>query len=328
MAGAISVVIAARNAGRTLASTLDSLRAQSSSAAEVIVVDDGSSDGTGGIAHAAGAHVIRTGGIGLPAARNLGARQASSPLLAFVDGDDLFTPDHLDVHASCLMARGADAVATDAWYWVQGRVTPFSHFECSRPSDPLRVADLLRGNPLLSSCVIKAEALQAVGGYDEELPALEDYDLWLRLTEAGFMVRPAPRPTMYYRREAGMSADAAAMYHFLEQVLAKWKTKDGGAAMAVEVERHAAVGAGNWSLLGGDHRKAREHWRRAREMGDRRLTLMALLAGASIAPPVVRWVLERRLTVDGRPLPLEVVRWWRTTGHTDAVLARPDREQS
>jgi hypothetical protein len=321
----VSVLLAARDAAATLGDTLDSLARQSRPADEVVVVDDGSRDGTGDLARAAGARVVRTSGVGLAAARNAGLAAVTGDLVAVVDGDDLFTADHLRLLLDQLAAGGADAVGVDAWYWVAGRVTPFSHFSCSRPPARLDDVALLAGNPLLSTCLVRRAALEAVDGYDADLPALEDYDLWLRLVEHGASVVPAARPTMYYRREGGMTADAGAMYRSLAEVLERRRRRTGADEDA-PVERHALVGSGNWALLSGDARTAREHWRRARSLGDRRPALAALLGGAAVAPPLVRSLLARRLTVDGRPLPVEVVRWWRRTGRTQAPVRRPDLE--
>lgn len=325
MAEQISVVVPARNASETLGSTLDSLLTQTLQPAEIIVVDDGSTDDTSTIAERFGASVVRTPGVGLPAARNAGVARAAAAWVAFVDADDVFTADHLEIASSTMELRNADAVATDAWYWVQRRVTPFSHFSISRPGDPLTIDDLARGNPLLATCLVKRPWLERVGGYDESLPALEDYDLWIRLVQKGAEVVPATRPTMYYRREAGMSGDAVAMYASMEAVVAK--ARKAGLLLPA-ASRHASIGAGNWAMLAGDGPAARAHWRRARALGDRRLSTMLTIGASLVAPGVVRLLLKRRLTVDGRPLPLDVVRWWNTSGRSQPPVERPDRNES
>jgi len=132
---------------------------------------------------------------------------------------------------------------------------------------------------------------------------------------------------MYYRREAGMSSNASAMYDSLERVLAKRRSRADAVEAATEIERHAAVGAGNWAMLDGDRAGALRQWRRAAQLGDARPSLTALRWTATVAPMLARGVLERRLTVDGRPLPSQVVRWWRSGGRRDQPRARPDQDQ-
>jgi len=88
----ISVVIPAYNAAPHLGATLASVAAQLEAPAEVIVVDDGSTDATAAIAAAAGARVIRQRNAGVSAARNTGVRAASSEWIAFLDADDRWLP--------------------------------------------------------------------------------------------------------------------------------------------------------------------------------------------------------------------------------------------
>ena len=101
MRARFSVIIPAYNAAATVSRAIDSVRAQSSPAHEIIVVDDGSSDETALVA--GGYHdavkVIRQVNCGVAAARNAGARAASGDWLAFLDADDWYSPDRLKLHA-------------------------------------------------------------------------------------------------------------------------------------------------------------------------------------------------------------------------------------
>ncbi len=83
----------ARNAERTLADALASIRAQTVAVAEIVVVDDGSSDATAAIARAAGATVVEGPRMGPGAARNAGIRAAAQPWIAFLDADDRWDPE-------------------------------------------------------------------------------------------------------------------------------------------------------------------------------------------------------------------------------------------
>jgi hypothetical protein len=321
----VTVLIAARNAAATLPATLDSLSRQTSPPTEVLVVDDGSTDETGPVAAAAGARVISSPPVGLAAARNLGLAEVATEVVAVVDADDLFSPGHLADGIEAMRSTSADVVAVDAWYWVQGRVAPFTHFDCSRPPAVLTQEALLTGNPLLSTCFVRTEVLRAVGGYDASLAALEDYDLWLRFVERGFRVVPAPHATMWYRREGGMTADASGMYDALENVLTARRVRLGLATETPPpVAVHAAVGAGNWALLAGDPAGARTQWARARAQGDARVSLRLLSIGASVAPRPTAALLRRRLTAAGQPQPAQVAAWWRRDGSRQPAVPRPD----
>ena len=99
-----SVIVPAYNAAATLARAIDSIRAQSCPAHEIIVVDDGSTDTTATVARRYGDAIclLRQPNTGVAAARNAGARVATGDWLAFLDADDWYAPDRLRLHAEWL----------------------------------------------------------------------------------------------------------------------------------------------------------------------------------------------------------------------------------
>src|SRR5215469_3467519 len=92
-----SVIIPVYNCERFIGAALDSIFAQSRRPAQVIVVDDGSADSSSAIAQERGAIVIRQANAGVSAARNVGMRAASQPWLAFLDADDTWMPNKLEL---------------------------------------------------------------------------------------------------------------------------------------------------------------------------------------------------------------------------------------
>lgn len=107
----LSVVIPVRNGGRFLAEAVASVRAQGEAGVEIVVVDDGSTDDTPAVSAALpGVRLIRQAPAGAGAARNRGAEAATGEWLAFLDADDLWTPDKLAVQWRWLEAHPATDV--------------------------------------------------------------------------------------------------------------------------------------------------------------------------------------------------------------------------
>lgn len=212
-APAFSVVMAAYNSALTIGEAIVSVRCQTRSDWELIVVDDGSRDETAAVAEAFAdrrVRVVRTSGNrGPAAARNRGISLAQAPLVCTLDSDDLWLPHYLETMAKTLDSNPAAAVAcTDAWVLDQttGRVRKKSAMALLDPPDPLPgdtetfLAELLQRNFIYNSVAARRESLRAVGGYDERLWIGEDWELWLRLAAAGFRFVRVPQLLAVYRQ--------------------------------------------------------------------------------------------------------------------------------
>ncbi len=180
-----SVVIPAFNSERYLGAALASVARQSVAPSQVIVVDDGSTDGTSSIARLAGATLLSfPASRGPSAARNLAVSQSSASLLAFLDADDEWRPDH----AAQLLGAFADSSVVFAGSRVEkfgAESGTVGHDFATDGSTDLR--DLLvTENPVIQSAVmLRRDAFVAAGGYDEAIRLSEDYDLWTRVAEVG-----------------------------------------------------------------------------------------------------------------------------------------------
>lgn len=207
--------MAAYNSAPTIGEAIASVRRQTRPDWELIVVDDGSGDGTADVAEAFAdprVRVVRTpGNRGPAAARNRGISLAQAPLVCTLDSDDLWLPHYLETMANALDSDPTAAVAcTDAWVLDQttGRVRKKSAMAFLAPPDPLPVdtatflAELLRRNFVYNSVAARRQSLQAVGGYDERLWIGEDWELWLRLAAAGFRFVRVPQLLAVYRQRA------------------------------------------------------------------------------------------------------------------------------
>jgi glycosyltransferase involved in cell wall biosynthesis len=140
----VSVVIPAYNAELYLADALDSLARQTHPATEIIVVDDGSTDGTPGVLHAHRDSVIsiRQENAGDGAARNRGIGMATSDYVAFLDADDLCARDRLERQAASLH-KTPGAVACFSGYWRFGAGRPTTNCPAADPPEGTDSLDFL-----------------------------------------------------------------------------------------------------------------------------------------------------------------------------------------
>ncbi len=177
----VSVIIPTFNRARCLAEAVESVLAQDFPGFELIVVDDGSTDETPSIlARYPGVTVIRTENRGVAAARNLGAARATAGRLAFLDSDDLWLPRKLGLQTAFMDERRCRICQTEET-WIRGgrRVNPKKRH--AKPDGDIffRSLDLCLVSP--SAVMMEKSLFTEAGGFDESLPACEDYDLWLRL---------------------------------------------------------------------------------------------------------------------------------------------------
>jgi len=200
----ISVVIPAYNREELLPRALASARGQRPTPpAEIVVVDDGSSDGTVEAAGEGGATVIRhTVNSGAASARNTGIAAATQPWVALLDSDDEWLPHHL----ATLWAIRADHVLVAGSALGCGADPADDRFQGAVTRRPL----ILKSPAALvypinfipaSGVMVRRDVAQAVGGYDTQLKYAEDFDLWLKILERGTGVVSPTVITVYHRHE-------------------------------------------------------------------------------------------------------------------------------
>lgn len=189
----VSVVVPVFNSEAFLPETLDSVFALDYEPLEVIVVDDGSTDGSAAIADSyPGVHVVRQDNRGPAAARNAGIDLAQGEFVAFVDADDVVLPHKLSVQVGYLLDHPEVTATLGRQEWI----TP----------PPDAVPDLVWGDldgvaPL--SMVIHRAALVEIGRFDESLRGPEDMDLLIRLRQAGHRFLVLPEVVMRRRYHGG-----------------------------------------------------------------------------------------------------------------------------
>jgi GT2 family glycosyltransferase len=118
---------------------------------------------------------------GVSAARNAGAQLARGTWLAFLDSDDLWLPDKLDVQLAFVCEHPETRICQTGEIWLRNgaRVNPCKHHR--KPDGDVFLASLQRCLVSPSAVMLRRDLFEAAGGFDEHLPACEDYDLWLRL---------------------------------------------------------------------------------------------------------------------------------------------------
>ena len=213
MANSVSVVIPAYNASRTLAQTLRSICAQTYEQLDVIVVDDGSTDGTAAVAASFGdprVRVITQANAGHAAARNTGIAAATSRYVAFLDADNLWLPDKLERQISWLRRRPTSRALQSGTYFVRDDLAVLYAEPCISSSDPLLDSLTFRNLPdVMSTLVAERGLLQEIGGFDESLRILQDWDLAIRLARHGQLNSLADPLSAYRLHSRNQSRDVA-----------------------------------------------------------------------------------------------------------------------
>ena len=290
----ISVVVPARDAAETVGRAVAGAASQSRPPLEIVVVDDGSADGTGERAAAAAPDVvvIRTEGVGVAAARNAGVARANGSWVAFLDADDWWDAEFLSAAAQAIAGEpgaraclGAGTPVDDAGRAVGMHAVP----------SQVTFADLLtrRVTPTTSATLVRVDSFLEHGGFFTGFarPAgVEDLDLWLRLT----LDHPAagqPRPLVTYvvhdDRDARRTHDElVALEGDRELVVDRLADRGDVAPELLRAGRRALrTGTAHYWLRAGFKREARRCARASTRSGWSTEAAITLLA-ASLPRPV------------------------------------------
>ena len=166
-----------------VAAAVASVLAQSYRDFELVVIDDGSTDGSATELARFGSQLryFYQHRSGVSAARNFGVRQSRGRLIAFLDSDDLWQPDKLQVQAAFMEAHPEVQICQTDEVWIRHGVRVNPKTKHRKPSGNIfeRSLELCLVSP--SAVMMSRELFDRSGGFDESLTVCEDYDLWLRI---------------------------------------------------------------------------------------------------------------------------------------------------
>jgi glycosyltransferase involved in cell wall biosynthesis len=206
----LSVIIPTYNRAELLLRALDSVFAQTRAPDEVIVVDDGSTDDTVSRISQLPVTLICQENRGVSAARNAGIARASGEWIALLDSDDEWLPEKLEQQLAHIANHPDTRVCHTNEQWLR-KGKPLKQLAKHQKYGGwifARCLDICLMSP--SSILIHREVFEAVGDFDETLPACEDYDLWLRIT-ARYPVAFLDTPLII---KHGGHADQLSMAHW------------------------------------------------------------------------------------------------------------------
>jgi glycosyltransferase involved in cell wall biosynthesis len=210
----VTVIVPAYQASATIAEALHSVFRQTVQPEQVVVCDDGSTDGLAGALAPFIDRIrfIRQPNRGSSAARNRAVEEASGEFLLWLDADDYWAPEMVETIKQAVVARpDLDLISVHGYLVKSGQVVGIFQPEL-RPEFLIdQRCALLRGNGLyLPAC--RATSFRACGGFDERLRYMEDWDCWLRIILGGGTAGFVRKPLLYYRQDGvGLSSNAIAM---------------------------------------------------------------------------------------------------------------------
>jgi len=206
----VSIIMPAFNAAKYFPETLDSIKNQSYTAWELIVVDDGSTDETATLVESfaridSRIKLIRQANGKQGKARNNGIRHAKGEWIAFLDADDIWTPNKLEVQLSKTVELNSDLSFTDGYICLNNDMSRRDHRfgvenKLYQGNEGVQLFHAQNRIPT-STVLVKKSVLEKAGGFPEDLDIqnCEDYFLWTRLLAEGYQLQGIKETLLLYR---------------------------------------------------------------------------------------------------------------------------------
>jgi len=221
----VTVVVPAYNDAAWIGDAIASVLTQTRRPAEIIVVDDGSTDETAARVRdrfGSTVRLISRANGGPSRARNTGIEAAGQPYVAFLDADDVWVPTKLERQLAVLDADPAIGVVATDWVRTTRELPAAVPTLDALPVSRISYADLLALNRFQTSTVLaRTSRLREVGGFDPAVDGAEDWDLWVRLAQVTGVVKLDWPFVVYRDRESGYSKDVWRVYETMRVLLDK-----------------------------------------------------------------------------------------------------------
>ena len=305
MSPRVSVVMPAYNAAWSIGAAASGVLWQTYRDLELVVVDDGSTDGTADVVGALEGPVklIRQENAGVAAARNRGIEAASGELITFCDADDLWFAEHLAALLDVWERHGGIATSNCYWLFPRGIHPSRMRYKGRFPEPARQRRAILEQNFVSTMSVFPRALVDEIGPFDEERRRAEDWDFWLRAIYAGHRVSLQREPLALYRwGDTGLSsgwremdADIEAIFDGLEERVAL--TDDERAYVQ---RRRSGPGPrtlgreGDAALRDGRYAEAARAYRRAAGLCPAERPLVWKARVLSLAPPLVGPLVRKR----------------------------------
>lgn len=211
----VSVIIPAYNVEKTIAETIESIQKQTFSDWELIVINDGSTDKTLEVLASLNEprmQVFSYENGGLPVARNRGITRATGEFITFIDADDLWTADKLELQLAALQQRPTAGVAY-SWTAFINEKSEFLYAWEPVYADGNVYPQLLVRNFISSgsNILVRRQFIAAAGEFDPELKSVEDWDYYLRLAALGEFALVPQYQILYRKTSQSMTSKVDVM---------------------------------------------------------------------------------------------------------------------
>ena len=240
----VTVVVPVYNNADTVVAAIQSALEQVPPPAEVLVVDDGSTDGSAAavrqaFAGDASVRLIQQDNAGPSRARNRGIEEASQPYLAFLDADDEWLADKLALQSRVLAAEPSVGLVACDWVRERPDTGERVHAAAGPPWSRLTYRDCLVLNRFQTSTVLMRTALaRSLGGFDATVDGAEDWDLWVRTAQAAGVVKLNRALVVYRDVATGYSKDVWRVYQTMHRLLDKHRATAPQGFRTIEAWHH------------------------------------------------------------------------------------------
>lgn len=273
----ISVVMPVFNAQKYLVDAIASIIEQTSRDWELICINDGSTDNSQQILEWFASQdnrvrVVNQQNLGIVAALNAGCAMARAPLICRMDADDIAFPDRLERQSLYMRRNPTCTVVGGSIIEIDADGEALNISQLSLEHDAI-IDNLLhrRTGHFHPTTMIRAEAMEAVGGYRKQYQWVEDHDLWLRLAQRGRLANLAD-PVLCYRQHADSVCwrRAAQQRQLMNELLREAYTARGlttPASVLLETDLpRSSAGPGKWARIAAKGGFARGCWKQLRAL--------------------------------------------------------------